>query len=232
MLIGPDDSVTLVLGQAPRYSGGMSECFNPSVKTSEHLIDALRLLCDREGGHGPVAVASGVHPQTLYQIVAGVRLPSGKPRGVGRELQGKLDRVYPGWADAPPSDGRHRPRGLAVQGHSVSQEMRSDVPHVIWEQIKMGALPARFTVNMPDDSMHPFLRPGHTLRFARDEAPRAGDWVLVSDSTGAAYVRVYRQRRPGYWQAAPLNEAYDALDSERDGLVVLAVFMGMEGRQG
>lgn len=43
--------------------------------------------------------------ENLKQIVAGTKLPSGSPRGVGPALQRKLDAAFPGWSklvDAPP----------------------------------------------------------------------------------------------------------------------------------
>ena len=45
----------------------------------EELIEALRQLCKREGGAVAVAEAAGVNDQTLYQILKGIKLPSGEP---------------------------------------------------------------------------------------------------------------------------------------------------------
>ena len=64
----------------------------------EQLIESLRLLCEREGGHATVADAIASSEQTLWQIVNGVKLPSGEPRGVGPNLQKRLDARYPGWS--------------------------------------------------------------------------------------------------------------------------------------
>lgn len=61
--------------------------------------------------------------------------------------------------------------------------------------------------------------------------PIAGDFVLVADHKDVHYFREYRQIRPGHWQAHATNPAYLPLDSERDGLRVLAVFDGMRGRR-
>ncbi len=89
-------------------------------------------------------------------------------------------------------------------------------------------LPQVYAVLMPDESMLPWLRPGDTVRFARGKTPAAGDLVLVADAAGGAYVRTYRVRRAGQWQAQPLNEAFEPLDSQVDGLQVLGVFAGMD----
>jgi hypothetical protein len=64
----------------------------------EHLIESLRFLCLREGGHVVVADEIKANDQTIWQIINGTKLPSGAPRGVGPSLQEKLDLRYPGWA--------------------------------------------------------------------------------------------------------------------------------------
>lgn len=68
--------------------------------TRDSLVEALRRLCDQEGGHSAVADAAGVSADNLWQILKGIKLPSGEPRGVGPRLARKLDEAYPGWADA------------------------------------------------------------------------------------------------------------------------------------
>lgn len=63
----------------------------------ERLIQALIKLCSKHGVED-VAERARVSPENLRQILNGVRLPSGKPRGVGPQLQEKLERAYPNWA--------------------------------------------------------------------------------------------------------------------------------------
>lgn len=65
-----------------------------------------------------------------------------------------------------------------------------------------------------------------------DWQPRAGDGVLVRDDDGNHFFRIYRERRPGHWEAAALNPAFQALNSERDGLHVLAVMTAVFQRWG
>jgi hypothetical protein len=63
---------------------------------------ALKALCEREGGekgHITIAKELGVSDQSIYQIITGVRLPSGRPKGIGPTLKDKLNRRYPGWND-------------------------------------------------------------------------------------------------------------------------------------
>lgn len=69
------------------------------MSTREHLIQSLKTLCNENGGYKAVADRAGVDDQSLYQIISGVRLPSGNPKGVGPTIQRKLDTAFPGWAD-------------------------------------------------------------------------------------------------------------------------------------
>lgn len=69
------------------------------MSTREHLIQSLKTLCNDNGGYKAVADRAGVDDQSLYQIISGVRLPSGNAKGVGPTIQRKLDAAFPGWAD-------------------------------------------------------------------------------------------------------------------------------------
>lgn len=60
-------------------------------------VTALRVLCERNGGYKGVADAIGANPQTIYQIISGIKLPSGRARGVGPVLREKLNQRFPGW---------------------------------------------------------------------------------------------------------------------------------------
>jgi len=72
------------------------------------LVDSLRRLCEAQGGTKALAKVLQVHDQSLYQIISGIKLPSGKPRGIGRNLREKLDKHFPGWDMVLAS----KPRGL------------------------------------------------------------------------------------------------------------------------
>lgn len=63
----------------------------------EHAIASLIELCKRQGGHVSVASEAGLDEQTVWQIIKGVKLPSGAPRGVGPEYQRRLTKRYPDW---------------------------------------------------------------------------------------------------------------------------------------
>ena len=76
----------------------------------EQLIAAFRALCDREGGPVKVAEEIDASDDYLKQIYAGTKLPKGNPRGVGRQMQAKLEKRYPGWAQVPTARTLHEPR--------------------------------------------------------------------------------------------------------------------------
>jgi transcriptional regulator with XRE-family HTH domain len=124
----------------------------------------------------------------------------------------------------------------AGAAHPVSQLVTETVPSITWEQIKMSVrkngLPPVFRVQMVDNAMAPRAGSGAWVQFSSTEAARPGDGVLVRDALGNQYFRQYRAGRPGCWEAHADNAAFAALDSERDGLEVLAVLMAVEARWG
>lgn len=105
---------------------------------------ALKRLVEREGGHIAVAEAIDANDQSIYQIVTGVKLPSGRPKGVGPSLRARLTRRYPGWLElatdpgATPSTHDNLPtlsQALEVIGIEMAKPMpddvRDDVAHAL-----------------------------------------------------------------------------------------------------
>ena len=68
----------------------------------DKYVRALIKLCEARGGHVKVAEAIESSAATIQQIITGVALPSGNPRGVGPNLRRRLEEAYPGWADVEP----------------------------------------------------------------------------------------------------------------------------------
>lgn len=95
-------------------------------------------------------------------------------------------------------------------------------------------LPRTFRICIEDSSMAPKVKPGAWVHFNCREVPtvRPGDGVLVRDSTGRPHFRIYRSGRPGEFEAHAVNEHFQPLYSERDGLTVLAVLTAVEERWG
>lgn len=114
--------------------------------------------------------------------------------------------------------------------HDVSLVGYDHPPLLTWETIvrKKEELPERFRCELPDDALYSErdggTRSGTPVVFVRtDVRPAPGVGVLVEDQDGVRYIRVYRQGAGGAWLAAARNENYLTLDSERDGLRLLAV---------
>lgn len=74
----------------------------------ERLIERFKALCEK---HGVDFVAGKIHssPDSLKQVIAGTKLPSGKPRGIGPDIQQRLEKAFPGWSELEPGERAHAP---------------------------------------------------------------------------------------------------------------------------
>ena len=106
--------------------------------------------------------------------------------------------------------------------------------HIQWEDLKsMHSLPESFSTHMPDESLAGH-GPGHIpkgeqLVFFVGIEPRPGRPVLVKTSKGDWHIRNYAHVREDHWRATASNDSYMSLDSEMDGLTLLAVMKWREG---
>jgi hypothetical protein len=106
-----------------------------------------------------------------------------------------------------------------------------EAPVVTWQSLASRSSDVRmFWVALVDDAMAPRAPRGHKVCFDRRETPQPGDGILVRDRHGDLHFRQYRAAAAGRWTAHALNDAYAPLDSERDGLEVLAVLIAESGR--
>lgn len=210
----------------------------PNSPPPDPDVLALIALCggkDNKAVRAQVADAIHASEQTLYQIVNGIPLKSGKPRGVGRDLRGRLDREFPGWRNEQPAVGGVKgPQETPSLAQQLSHPEPIMVPRTIdWESLMSEQLPPFFRAVLPDDAMGIDYPKGAVVNFTTTELPaRARDLVLVADSDGAVYFREFQQGRGDKWQAVALVSGYAPLDSESDGLRVLAISMGRWGRRG
>lgn len=121
--------------------------------------------------------------------------------------------------------------GLPPVAHPVILDEFTVVPTINWESLlDTVALPDVFKLAAPDTSMAPKVPQGTMVEFTRSLQPRPGDGVLVKDRDGHHYLRIYREKRPGHWEAYAINDAYSPLDSQADGLTVVAVLTAVAGR--
>lgn len=251
--ISPGLSEMLAAGQFPcrEHHGAITP-----VRTIDDIRHAnlLRLLSELGQGQerGQIAKLAELTGKSHSQISQlknrTVHSTSGKPRTIGTDLARQIEAACgkpKGWMDTlahsvnepPPrwTNIQHQNAGTGLargrEAHPVSFDHEEDAPFISWGALSMEPTkPSRFKVEMPDDSMAPRLRAGHIVRIDTTIEPRPGDAVLVRDGEGRHYVRLYRERRPGLWEAAPINEAYQPLESDRDALAVLGVLTGVDGR--
>ena len=205
-------------------------------------VRALIALLAREGGNIVVGNTIRANPKTLYQIAAGVKLPSGRPRGVGRDLREKLQRHYPGWMQSAPATEEPPPKYPgAVQtitpsstgmAQKVSYLQSSIVPPKLsWDLLMKSQLPPEFETNAPDNAMAPEVPAGTRCIFITGAPPAPGDWVIATDQAGTPHLREYRHLRGGAWEAHATNPAYLPMHSQRDGLTVIAILDGVRRRK-
>src|SRR6218665_1313057 len=102
-------------------------------------------------------------------------------------------------------------------------------PQLEWGQLMSLSLPERFTLVLRDDALGDQGARGHVAEFSTTVDPIEGRGVLFKDKDGNTYVRIYQVRRPGHWRAiSSSSSAYAPLDSDADGLEVLAVMVGVK----
>ena len=112
-------------------------------------------------------------------------------------------------------EGEHSPIRLPLQGDTERQRWLSVREH------------DEFSALAPDDSMAPAIRRGARIWFNSRLTPRDGDYVLIVDGQGEAFVREYRAKRTGSFRAVPTNVKFQStFHAKRDQLVVLAVVTG------
>lgn len=200
------------------------------------IAERLKQAREAKGfSQGQLAEAAGVTQGTIGNIESGARKRPRDILSIAAALG--VDAAWlqdgHGTRESAPSYWTNNQSPEKGMAHPMSPLAFDTPPSISWEALMQSTeLPELFMVEMPDDSMAPRIERGTALIFARDDAPAPGKGVLVRDGEGQIYVRRFRQGRGGQWQAQAVNETdFEALDSERDSLVVMAVLRGvMSGR--
>lgn len=99
---------------------------------------------------------------------------------------------------------------------------------VTWEDLMTADLSRPFELKVIDDALAPDIFRGCTVRLDPARAPEAGKPVLVKDKTGAHYLRDYQVGSGGRWQAIARQRGFAPMDSEADGLEIVAVMKGFD----
>jgi hypothetical protein len=122
---------------------------------------------------------------------------------------------------------------------AVAQSMSHPTPIVIPTITREMAmrdpenLPPIFSLALWDDALGPTLRAGTEVVWSKVKEPRVGSPVLVCDIEGQLFARFLGEgAKPGTFSAVPhaqKSQTFRALDSEANGLHVVASYAGRLG---
>lgn len=122
--------------------------------------------------------------------------------------------------------------GLTGVAHDLSHLKQTvtlpEAPMTSWRDAVMKT-PERFSLEVEDDAMAPLLSKGDIVRFARlgaDDRPRPGRIVLVADRNDRGYIRFFEDGGDQFTAAPQARSGYRALEEKRDGLRVVALWLG------
>lgn len=188
----------------------------------DKLIESLKELCKAHGGYKAVADKAGVDDQSIYQIISGVKLPSGNPKGVGPKIQAALSRSFPRWEDLAD-------RKKEVSNVAPGPNIRGSVP--LLSGVQAGAfkeildsnysggdgvvmIPTTVPVNrytfalrVQGDSMEPRFTEGMLLIVEPELDAQHGDYVIVKNGSNET---TFKQlvKDGSDWFLKPLNPRY------------------------
>jgi phage repressor protein C with HTH and peptisase S24 domain len=198
------------------------------MSTVDIYVEALKRLCEAEGGAEKVAAVANVSAANLKQILAGTLLPSGNPRGVGPSLRKSLSDAYPEWLH--PVNGVPRPKRIEsnvadapalapsrlvpVVGHvkggidGYLEEMQYPVGHgegfVEYWTKDDGA----YALRVKGDSMHPRYRASEFVIITPSIEPQPGRDVLVKMKDGRKLLKQLNWIRGDEIQLLSINDGY------------------------
>jgi hypothetical protein len=190
----------------------------------------LERLIEQAGSLDKVAAAADTSSVYLSQLRnRAIDRKTQRARDMGGAMARRLEAAFskpPGWMDTPQLGESLAPWGASPLSSAIRPVTHSTA--VPWGANVHTNLPPLFSVAIPDDSMAPRVRRGDVVRFQRDLQPAPGDGVLVVDTAGTWYFRLYRERRSTEWEAHALHPDYRPLIAADDKLELVAVLVGIE----
>jgi len=118
------------------------------------------------------------------------------------------------------------PHTLLV-AHDLSQARNTEsLPRVKWEELMTADLSRPFELEVIDDALAPEIFRGCVALLAPDREPEPAWPVLVRTRDGSHFLRDYEAGTSGRWRAVARARGYAPLDSEIDGLVIVAAMEG------
>lgn len=195
--------------------------------TRDTRLANLRALLAAEPGpdrgrQARFAKRIGKAPAQLSQWLIGYRTIDDE---TARHIEGRLGLER--WAlDAGQNPIPQAQGGVA---HALSLTAFDTPPTLTWEGLMQSKeLPAAFVLALPDDALAGLFHAGTRVVFERSAQPKIGRPVLVQDRDGLRWVRIYGNVRGSRWQALATGAGHATLDSEADGLVLLAAARWVE----
>lgn len=221
----------------------------------EHLdpqVTALQRLCAREGGTQAVADKAGCSEQYIYQIVNGIKLPSGNARGVGPQIRKKLSAAFPDWLKLSPAQNvepadigqRRVPLISSVQAGMWTEIVDSFMPGDAHDWITTAADISReaFALSIKGDSMYKFdssesFKEGDIVIIDPSVQPKPGDFVAARNGKQEATFKKYRPRGMNdkgveYFELVPLNPDYPVIRSDLEPVQIIGTAVERRSKLG
>ncbi len=189
----------------------------------------------KAAGYEAVAAATGINKDYIYQLC------TGKKRKMGLDAADKIRRAFaygrdPSWLEQPPEpvnpskDPAEPAARLSVAQNVIHLFPTVVAPTIGWGEIKVESVPKSFTLVLRDGALGDDFPRGAVGYFEKYEPgvvePIEGKGVLFVDREGAPFVRLYEVQRGSTWRAVAAAKGYAPMDSEQDGLTLLAVMLG------
>lgn len=121
----------------------------------------------------------------------------------------------------------HQAKGSALTGLAGAVNY-ADPPLIGWGELVTADFEKPFRLTVQDGALGPLIYAGCIARFEPGRQPEPAWPVLVRDRHGDHYLRYYQAGAGGRWQAVATAPGYMALDSEADGLIIVAVMRGFD----
>jgi transcriptional regulator with XRE-family HTH domain len=195
----------------------------PLKKRAQAAVDAGFLKSQ-------LAKAAGVSPSAVSQWLSGETVDLKAKSAAGLAALTGWSANW--WANGIGPRDAATPVAQTLSHHELKVELPVEKPVVQWGAMTKDDLPDVFLVEVPDNAMADRVPKGFLVEFDKRITPRDGDGILVADSAGAWFFRVYRPSAGGDFAAIALNAAggYLPMSKSRHGLEVLAVYVAHTAR--
>lgn len=235
----PEHSATLVHKSSATLVGVLATRFNDPMEDVDPIVLALRRLCDENGGADEVAQRARISAENVKQILRGVKLPSGQPRGVGRQLRDKITLAFPDWLGleghlaAEPRASYSATSDITIPQYATGGAMGFGVllrdqpgtiqswrvsPEWVQKNVHHITSPRNLAVVTGfGDSMRPLFNPGDPLLVDRGVTAVDFDGIYFFRIDNEGFIKRL-QRIPGVGlRAISENKAYESWDI-REGM--------------